>query len=122
MRFSEILVMKELTYEKKGIYLNFVSELRKQIAAVRERNDLLNLLATSMLRLNEFTSVSIHSVDHHTNTYFPFFFNQKSSCRNLIEFKALSNARAPLDDIIVRDAILSDKSFVVSLNDIVKSE
>jgi len=114
--------MKELTDEKKGIYLNFVSDLRKQIAAVRERNDLLNLLATSMLRLNEFTSVSIHSVDHQTNTYFPFFFNQKSSGRNLSEFKALSNARAPLDDIVVRDAIVADKSFAVSLNDIVKSE
>jgi transcriptional regulator with GAF, ATPase, and Fis domain len=114
--------MKELTYEKNGIYLNFVSDLRRQIAAVRDRNDLLNLLATSMLRLNEFASVSIHSVDHHTNTYFPFFFNQKTCGRNLSEFKALSNARAPLDDIIVRDAIMADKSFVVSLNDIVKSE
>ena len=114
--------MKELKAEKKGIYLNFVSDLRKQIAIVRERNDLLNLLATSMMRLNEFTSVSIHSVDHHTNTYFPFFFNQKSSGRNLSEFKALSNVRAPLDDIIVRDAIIADKSFVVSLKDIVKPE
>ncbi|WP_218152361.1 sigma 54-interacting transcriptional regulator [Mucilaginibacter sp. OK283] len=115
-------IMKAFIDDKKENYSNFVPELRKRIAAVRERNDLLNLLATSMLRLNEFTSVSIHSVDHHTNTYFPFFFNQKTSGRNLSEFKALSNARAPLDDIIVRDAILADKSFVVSLNDIVKSE
>jgi transcriptional regulator with GAF, ATPase, and Fis domain len=113
--------MKEHTVDQKGVYLNFVSDLRKQIAAVRERNDLLNLLATSMLRLNEFTSVSIHSVDHHTNTYFPFFFDQKSSGRNLSEVKALSNARASLDDIIVRDAILADKSFVVSLKDILIS-
>jgi formate hydrogenlyase transcriptional activator len=96
--------------------------LRKQIAAVCERNDLLNLLATSMLYLNEFSSVQIHSVDHHTNTYFPFFFDQRSTVRNLSEFKALSNARAPLDDIIVRDAIVADKSFVVPLNQIVKSD
>jgi formate hydrogenlyase transcriptional activator len=114
--------MKKITEDYKVIYSNFVPELRKQIAAVRERNDLLNLLATAMLRLIEFSSVRIHSVDPHTNTYFPFFFDQKTSARNLSEFRALTNVRAPLEDIIVCDAILADKSFVVSLNDIDKSE
>src|SRR3569833_1439860 len=110
--------MDELRNDQKGAYVNFVSELRKQMAAVRERNDLLTLLTTSMLQLNEFTSVSIHSVDHHTNTYFPFCLNQKSGSRNLSEVRALSNARASLDDIIIRDAVRADKSYVVSIKDI----
>ncbi|MET3501296.1 transcriptional regulator with GAF, ATPase, and Fis domain [Mucilaginibacter rubeus] len=113
--------MKELQDNEQGIYQGFVPELRKQISTVRERNALINLLAAAMRRLTEFTNVHIHSVDHHTNTYFPFFFDQKSCGRNLSEFQALSKARASLDDIIVRDAIRADKSFVVSLDDSMKS-
>jgi len=106
--------------DNKQHYLKFVKDLRTGIANVRERNDLLELLTTSLRGMAEFISVNIHSVDHHTKTYFPFLFDHKSCGRNLSEFRALTNTRASIDDVIVRDAILSDQSFAVSLNDIVK--
>lgn len=109
--------MKELRNEWKNNFSNFIPELKKQIAEVRERDDLIKLLSDSLNCVNEFSSASIHSVDHRTNTYFPFFFDHKSGARSLSEFKELLNARAPLDDLIIHDAIVADRSFIVFLND-----
>ncbi|MFB0497200.1 formate hydrogenlyase transcriptional activator [Mucilaginibacter sp. OAE612] len=114
--------MKEPKSEWKNNFAHFIPELRKQIADVRERNDLIKLLSDSLHSVNEFSSVRIHSVDHRTNTYFPFFLDQKSGARNLSEFKALSNARASLDDPIIRDAIVAANSFIVCLNDFACAE
>jgi len=111
----------EILKEPTEYTQRLVPELRKRIAEVRDRNNLLKLLSTSLHGLTEFSSFNIHSVDHHTNTYFPFFIDQTSSARNLSEFRALSNARAPLDDEIVRDAITAEKSFVITLKDFGKS-
>ncbi|WP_223818098.1 sigma 54-interacting transcriptional regulator [Mucilaginibacter rubeus] len=98
----------------------FIPELRKAIANVRDRNELWKLLSGALQGLADFKNFHIHSVDHHTNTYFPFFIENRSSPRNLSEFRALSNTRSPLDDVIVCDAVRSDKSFVITLAEVLE--
>lgn len=117
----KLLIMENFNNEIASGHL-FIPELRKAIANVRDRNELWKLLSPALKELADFKNFHIHSVDHHTNTYFPFLIDKGSGARNLIEFRALSNTRAPLDDVIVRDAISSDKSFVISLAEVVKAK
>jgi formate hydrogenlyase transcriptional activator len=96
-----------------------VSECRQRIAEVKERNDLLKLLSSLLQKHFQFSGIFIQSVDRHTGTYYPFLIDHLSNARSLSEFKALSNTRAPLDDLIVRDAMVAEKSFIVYLENLV---
>ena len=95
------------------------SEWRQGALQIRERSDLLKLLTGILQNHFKFSGILIQSVDPHTGTYYPFLIDHLSKARNLSEFKALSNTRAPLEDPIVRDALQQSGSFTVSLKELV---
>jgi formate hydrogenlyase transcriptional activator len=97
----------------------YISDFKLQIAASNDRSQLLKTLTDSLLSIFKFTGIFIQSVDRHSGTYYPFLIDPISNARSLSEFRALANARSPLTDTIVRDAMTSSQSFTVILESLI---
>jgi formate hydrogenlyase transcriptional activator len=96
----------------------FVTELQNQLSAVFERKDLLKAISDTLNTHYYFTSIEIQLVEFHTGTYFPFLIQQLANAGSHASFKALTNTRKSLEDVIIKDAVLKEDCFVITAKDI----
>lgn len=90
--------------------------LSKDIAAVRNRCDLLSVLTQRVKGITDFSHVSIAKVDMATRTMWPTMFDPESNSKNDREYNSLHTAILPVDDGYMDRTILSENPVVFDLS------
>jgi len=90
--------------------------LSKDIAAVRNRSDLLSVLTQSVKSITDFSHVSIAKVDMATRTMWPTMFDPESVSKHDSAYHSLRTVILPVDDGYMDRTILSAKPVVFDLS------